>query len=117
MQHYRLRRFGNVDLEFDGEIIAEDSSFEDGKNRWTEIRIYSTNTDRWVTEVKGCTNVKGEVTRLKATACATPEEVVNSFRQWSNNRKLWYYTNIALDVLDSAAECDPRLLEALKETV
>lgn len=116
-EHYRLRRLANVDLEFDGDVIAHETSHEPGKSRWTEVRIYRTTTDKWVTEVTGCSAVSGETARIQATACATPEEVVNSFRLWSDRRRKYYFTNICLDALDSAATADPRLAGAIREKV
>lgn len=117
MKHYRLRRLANVDLEFDGEVIAHESSYETGKTRWTEVRIYKTSTDKWVTQVTGCSAVSGETDRIQATACSTPQEVVESFRLWSDRRKKFYFTNICLDALDAAAEVDSRLASAIREKV
>jgi hypothetical protein len=68
--------------------------------RWTEIRIYRTNSGKWVTEMVGRTKHSHEVDRRKATVCETAEQVPTSLpRTGSTN----YLTHLALEALREAA--------------
>jgi hypothetical protein len=116
-ERFILRRLGNVDLEFHGQLLANETSFEEGKNRWTEVRIYSTESGKWITEVVGCSTVEGEINRPKVLICHTPQEVVEGMRAWSHEKQMHFFSNIVLDALDAAAHADPRLASVVREQV
>lgn len=119
MTTYTLARSGDVYLEFDGELLADESSRVDGiipgnpmrsanPNRWTEIRIYRLDSGKgWVTEVVGKSAYHGEVDRAKVTVCSTPEEVRDSVRH-----RRGHLINIAVDAMLEASDKDP-LLKAI----
>jgi hypothetical protein len=123
MTTYVLARSGDVDLEFDGEIIANESSRGEGitdnpmrssnPNRWAEVRIYKLSSGKgWVTEYVGKSAYPGEVDRPRVTVCATPEEVREALKTGRS-----YLTNIAVDALADAADADPRLRAVTRERI
>jgi hypothetical protein len=115
MTAYQLARPGQIYLSFEGELLAEvDSKDSDDQRRWTEIRIYRTDTDRWVTEIIGRSLVRGEKDRTKVAVCDTPAEVRVSLRR---EDQISYLTNLALEALEVAAEADARLLDAVTEHI
>jgi hypothetical protein len=119
---YRVQRAGAVDLEFDGELIANESTRGDSRgarhvdpSRWTEIRIYRlTNGEGWVTESVGKSSRRGEVDRPRVAVCPTPEEVKRSLKRKPDDKDS-YLINAAIDALDEAAERDPRLSTVITE--
>lgn len=115
MTAYQLARPGQVYLSFEGELLATvDSKDADDQPRWTEIRIYRTDSGRWVTEIIGRSTIRGEKDRSKVTVCETPAEVRVSLRR---EDQITYLTNLALEALEVAAERDPRLLDAINEHI
>lgn len=112
---YRLQRPGQVDLEFEGELLADESTQGDSRgarqvdhSRWSEVRIYRLDSgEGWVTELMGKSSRKGEVDRPRVTVCKTPGEVKTSL--YRKPGVMDYLINAAVDALDEAAEKDPRL--------
>lgn len=121
---FTLPRSGQVDLEFDGEIIANESSRGEGiipdrpdrsanPNRWAEVRIYKLASGKgWVTEYVGKSAYPGEVDRPRVTVCHTAEEVREALKTGRP-----YLTNIAVDALTEAAEKDARLRSVAVERI
>jgi hypothetical protein len=124
MTTYVLARSGDVDLEFDGEILANESSRGEGivpgrpdrsanPRRWAEVRIYKlASGNGWVTEYVGKSAYPGEVDRPRVAVCRTPEEVREALKTGRS-----YLTNIAVDALAEAAEADPRLRAVTRERI
>jgi hypothetical protein len=118
---YRLQRPGAVDLEFNGELLADESTQGDTRggrqvdhSRWSEVRIYRLDSgEGWVTELIGKSARQGEVDRPRVTVCKTPEEVRTSLQRKPG--VLDYLINAAVDAMAEAAEKDPRLQVIITE--
>lgn len=122
MTTFRLERLAGVDLVFDGEMLANETTFNQdvrGPQLWQEVRIYRTTSDRWVVERTGKSSHPGHTDRPSITVCSTPAEVreAMTFEHEHKGRPRSYVTNICYDALSAAAEKDPRLDEALIEHV
>jgi hypothetical protein len=121
---FRLPRAGDVDLEFDGDLLADESTKGDSRgarhvdhSRWTEIRIYRLSSgDGWVTESVGKSSRKGEVDRPRVAVCRTPGEVQRTLRRRPDSDES-YMINAAVDALDEAAEHDERLRSVTVEEI
>ena len=58
MESYVVRRDGEKDLRFTGELLADASSHEhsgSNSNRWTEMTVYKTESGKYVVEIIGRT--------------------------------------------------------------
>ena len=116
MMLYRLQRPGTVDLEFEGDLLADESTREDSRgsrqvdhSRWTEIRIYRlASGEGWVTESVGKSKRRGEVDRPRVVVCRTPDEVRVSLHRRPDDPES-YLIHAAVDALDEAALRDSRL--------
>lgn len=106
MREARLERVGAVDLVFTGEEIAEASSAEPGKPRWTELTLWRT-AKAWVIERRGHSVVPREVTLRDAVICLTPEAIVAALAKTDNGHR--YLPTLAVELLEAAAEADERL--------
>lgn len=117
MTTYHLERVSDVDLVFDGELLSETST-DEGGDRWTEVRVYRTVSDRWVVERTGQSRLEGEVPLVRATACDTPADVRRAITSTHrDNPSRYYVTDVAYEAVRLAAEADPRLTEAIEERV
>jgi hypothetical protein len=63
-------------LEFSGRLLSEVSTYERGKTRWAELRIFKTDEGRYVVAGVGKSEVPGEVDRPWATISDTPVGVI-----------------------------------------
>lgn len=121
MTAYRLERDGDRDLEFDGRLLATASSREDGRDRWTELRLYATATGGWVLHRLGQSSRPGETTRYSAKACVTVDDVYRALCstgvRGDTGQQATYLTHLSREVLEDAAEVDDRLAVALVERV
>ena len=73
-----LERTGKSDLSFKGRELAASTSNPDGiKNRWTELKVFKTVSGRYITQILGFSNIKGEVTRSTVDVADTPEDIPN----------------------------------------
>ena len=79
MPEYRIRRDGQQYLVFSGYVVAEASDrFRHGheQDRWTDIRVYRTDTGSYVVEqVMRTLWRKGEGVWFQGDLCPTPQEV------------------------------------------
>lgn len=114
MKH-EVPRMGDVPLAFDGDLLSERSSRRDGVSRWTEVRVYSTVTGLWVTELVGRSTLPGQVDRRTVTVCRTPTEVRAGLMRPGNGAP--YLTDLAFDALEDAIDKDPRLDAAAEERI
>lgn len=97
MKKYRLKRDGEKDIQFKGELIGEGSSQSHSgpcSNRWTEIDIYRTEGGKYVVSIIGRTCWQGETDRFQAVICDTPADVVDAMRQDG------YLSRVAKEALD-----------------
>lgn len=111
MENFRLTRPGDVDLTFEGELLATESSrTNDHQTRWQEVRIYRTASGKWVTENVGRSVRDGERDLPRVSVCETPVQVRDSLRRQLDNP---YITDTAYDALQAAIEVDAELAPAL----
>lgn len=110
MTTYRLRRDNLSDLQFSGRLLANVSTRTAKMARWTEIRIYKTDTNRWVTEIVGKSSVSTEVDLSKVVVSDTSEELRHSLMRTVDSRT--FMSDIALIALDDAATADPSIQPA-----
>lgn len=106
MQEYRLRRVNDVELVFNGELLADVSSRERGSTRWTEIRIYRTDSHKYVTEIVGKSTHPGEVDLITVKVASNPDDVKVTLRR---KDQFEYLTKTALEALEVAAQRDPAI--------
>lgn len=112
---FRLPRHSDVDLCFDGDLLADVSTHEPGKQRWQEVRVYRTVSDRWVVERVGRSTRRGEVDLSDVRVCDTPAAVRLALSDVDDGRR--YLTIISEEALNLAADADPDLADALVERV
>ena len=75
----RLARDNDVDLEFDGVVVAGASTRRpSAQDRWSDFAIFLTSTGKWVFQVIGKSALQGEVDLSHAFIANTPQELVNS---------------------------------------
>lgn len=117
MKPYTLERVSNIDLKFNGEVLADASSYEEGDEVWQEIRIYKTDTDKFVVENVRRSNRAATPEVHNAVACPTPSDVRSALQRQDPVRKHFYFTNLAFDALSEAVENEPALAEAMEERI
>jgi hypothetical protein len=105
---FRLRRPGDFDLAFDGELRADESSHEPTRTRWTEIRIYHTRSGKYVLECVGRTTVPGERDRVAVQVCDRAADVPEALRRPTSNGSR-YLTTVAFRALERASTFEPAL--------
>lgn len=112
MPTFHLDRLGGVPVEFDGEIIANESARRNNAPRWQEVRIYRVadaegKPTRWVVERQGRTTVPGEGERPHVYVCESPAEVRKALETTQDGRT--FTTNICQRALAAAVDKDPDL--------
>ena len=113
---FRLQRPSKLDLVFDGEKIAHETTRDfDDQPRWTEIRIYHTATGRFVTEEIGFSTVETESNKIKVVVCNTADDVRKALERTEQGRT--FLRNIAHDAIAAAGEKYPELIEAVTERI
>ncbi len=117
MDTFRLERTTNRDrdLTFTGVKLADQTSHTPGKAQWTELRLYRTDTGRYVIQAVGRSELPGQVDRHTVTVVDNPEAMVAAMRQTGDAGP--YLTIIALDALDEAAATDPAVAAVTEERV
>ena len=122
MTAYRLTRAGDVDLEFTGECLADTSSRERADQpRWSEVRIYRTDSGKYVTEMIGRSIVPGEIDRINVQVVDQPDGIRAALARKGDNRYTKvpgnpnrpYLTELAIEAMEAAGERD----EAIKATL
>lgn len=120
MQQVILQRHADVPLRFTGELIAEVSSEEDGNDRWEEIRVWRTDSERvpWIVQRIGKSRLPGETDVIHTSRCKHPLDVRQRLKnQDQRDRRRWYLTDLSMQALEAAVAADDRLSELLIETV
>lgn len=107
---FELPRDGQEPLSFLGYFLGTGSSQRDDKDRWTEIDIYVTSAGTFVLHVMGHSSVPGEVTRNTVSTHVDARSMVKGM---AKRHGLSY---VARAALESAAEMDEEVREALKPT-
>ena len=75
---HRVTREGDLDLEFEGTVLATSRYSADG-DRWVECSIYRTKAGKFVAATRFGSESRTS-TRCIATVCDIPEEVVEALR-------------------------------------
>ncbi len=105
---FRLTRPSELDLEFEGTVLADVTSRDnEQQTNWTEIRIYKSVSDRFVTEVIGRSIVPGQNDRVTVTVINEPTQVATALQRTLNGRT--FLTALALEALDEASAVDNRI--------
>jgi hypothetical protein len=108
MTAFRIERSGALDLEFNGELLADVSSRLDNQPRWTEVRIYKTSSGKYVTETLGLSEYRGERERRDVQIVDNVPGLVTALHRTGEGGRR-YLTKTALDALDEAALQDPAI--------
>lgn len=115
---FQVPRSDNVDLIFEGELLADLSSRRGDQQRWTEIRIYRTESDRYVTERIGRTTVPGEYDRVFVNVYDDPARIREGLqRPRPGQEGVWYLNDLAFEAIHQAANIDPKIEAALEEKI
>lgn len=73
-----LERTNKAGIEFKGRLLASSTSDPHKiKSRWTEIKLFKSVEGKFITQILGLSNVKGEVTRSTVKIAETPEELTD----------------------------------------
>lgn len=115
-----LPRHADVPLSFNGELIADVSSEEDGNDRWEELKIWRTDSERvpWVVQRVGKSVLPGEVDVIRASRCKSELMVRNTLKKRDpRDKSRWYMTDLSMQALETAADADPRLRTVLVEQI
>lgn len=57
----RIKQNRGPTLEFDGRLIAEMSTFREGKSAWNENALWETPSGKWVLEIRQCSDREGQM--------------------------------------------------------
>lgn len=114
MTEYRVHRAGDVDLVFEGALLADVTSQEHSSTRWSEVRIYRTDSNKYVTETVGRSNLPHEVDFYTVRVVDTAAEVKVALKR---RDEITYLTNLAMEALEIAAETDPDIARSLVERI
>lgn len=120
MSTFRLPRHSDVDLEFEGELLAEASTRRPDKVRWQDVLLYRTESGRWIVQRIGRSSVPRETDLSDVTVCDSPEQVrlaLSDTERDDHGGQRRYLTWTAEKALRAAAAADPGLGEALIERV
>lgn len=121
MPQFRIPRNRDVDLVFDGECLVDASSQRGGANYWTEIRIYRSDSGRYVTEMVG-KSALGDPDRRNVTVVDDPADLRNALKRRRREKgeataSAVYLTDFARQAIADAAEVDPAVAAALEERI
>ncbi len=116
MTLFRLTRRGGVPLEFEGRILADETSRRDDQPRWSEVRLYLTDNGAYVSEVTGRSILNGERDLTEVRVTTDPAQVREDLMRKTRDGKT-YLTDVALLALTVAADEDPHLRNALVERI
>lgn len=93
-------------VEIYGQRLGHVSTHVAGKDRWTELTVYSAEQatgGHWLVHAVGRSTVAGEVDRHSLTVCETPKSVVRALS------KRGILTDPGYTVIEQAAERDSTL--------
>lgn len=120
MESVTLDRHADVPITFNGELIADVTTQEDGVDQWEEIRVWRTDSERtpWIIQwlTFDLDRVVDEPLTLHTKRCKHPLDVRSRLKR-KGRKGGWYLTDLAYDALEEAVENDDRLAELLVETV
>lgn len=111
MRTVRVHRTDDADLEFDGWLLADASSRADlEQDHWTEIRIYRTNHQLYVTEVVHRSDWDGVDDRRAVRVHAEADTIRDALlRKSPNPDGAPFLPHHAVDALVAAGQADPAI--------
>ena len=116
MPEYRIRRDGQQYLVFSGSLAAEASDrlrHGQEQDRWTDIRVYRTDTGSYVVEqVMRTLWQKGDAVWYQGDLCTTPQEFYVALVGVEADPLLG---DLEKDLLHQVAAQDPRFAELLTD--
>lgn len=116
MTEYRIIRPGDVDLVFEGQLLADETTREAGKAHWADLRIYKTNSGKYIVEWIGRTSVPGQIDKPQVTVADNADGVRTAlYRYGPGDRR--YITKVALDALEAAGAKDQAIRAAAVERI
>jgi hypothetical protein len=109
MPTFRLYRPRALDLVFEGERLADVSTrANEHQTRWTETRIYRTDSGKYVTESVGRSIEPGEEDRFDVRVLTDPHGILKAFRR-RRRAGNWFFPKNVLDAFEQAVASDPSL--------
>lgn len=117
MPTFRLARPATVDLVFDGELLADVNSKDDPEQtHWTEIRIYRTDSGKYVCETIGRSALAHQKPRITVRVADSAAQVRDALQRGDPNDRV-YLTDLALDAIAEATKNDPAVAAAGEERI
>lgn len=111
MEPFRIERQTDIPLEFTGDKLVDLHSRDDERQeRWQEIRIYRTNTGKYVTELVGQSTVRGERAFRTVKVVDNPAAVRQALKREKAGRE--FLNDLALEALEEAGKQDKALAAA-----
>jgi hypothetical protein len=116
MSTFHLARSGDVDVEFDGDLLADESSRTGDQPRWTQVRIYRTASQKFVTEVIGKSAIPGETDR-PTVIVHNDTDTIRAALMRPRKDGPPYLTDTAFNALYSAGQKDHRIMSVLTDHI
>lgn len=117
-QQYRLRRPGDVDLVFDGVLLADATSRDStDQPRWAEVRIYRSNKGRYITETVGRSALEDEDDRVTIRVVDAADQLRDALKRKDSRAGTEWLTNLAVEALEAAGAQDEAIAATLSEEV
>ena len=107
-KRFKVSRDGDKDLSFTGVLISSSSDFEyqgPQNSRWSEIRIYRTDSGKYVVAQVYRTQWQGEEDSHRADVCESAAAVLELL-SWEDEDGNSGISNMAKGALEAAAEND-----------
>ncbi len=116
MQSYTLRRDGDRNLAFTGQLLGEASSRRPGQDRWFEAQIFKTEAGTYIVAGVGRSDIEGETDRCWAVTASDGAGVVQALTRIDED-DIEYLTRTARDALNAATEHDEGIKAAFLKQV
>lgn len=110
MKKYRVRDGERV-IEFEGRLLARETSRDASKQRWIELALYKTRAGTYVLEGIGRSLVQGEVDRRWVQLADDPEGIIDRLYLY-NDLGAKYIPRTSRSLIISAGECDDAIRRA-----
>ena len=104
-------KFREQTIRFDGQLLGEASSYQPGKDRWSETRIYRTTANEYVIEKMGNSSRPDDQIRSTIHRAATARGAIECL-QTQDEDGVIYFTRVARVALEQATLNDADLAQA-----
>lgn len=104
MERIVLERSGARRIAFEGRVLADVSGKREGLVKWTELRIYKTDTGRYLLARDRKSTLPGEEDIFEATACDTPDDLIRLLHDDKGR-----LGRLSKEALDLASKADPAI--------